>query len=582
MLPRWPLAILVNEDPSQGRPYDGNAACMSTESADGLSVMFLSRERTICSNSPGGCAVQTKKGKLGTALLCMTEQQQNRDAAEQQSHDAAPIMSAENTHITQPEPIPRTLILSILATGIMAFIGILTETLMNVLFPILMGEFHISTSTVQWLTTGYLLVVSLVVPLSSYLKRKLPVKRIFLIAIVLCIVGCIVGACTLNFPMLMLARILQGGGTGIALPLMFNIILDQAPKSRIGQLMGVGSLVVATAPALGPTVGGLVGTYMPWRWIFVILLPFLLIALGLGLANIQQGSPTVDAHLNPLHVLLMAVGFVAFVFAIDGGGSAITAFSQGASGAGKTAVLAVVLLIVSVVALVAFAQLSRRSFSPLVRLGVLRSVPFRWHLLAYVLLQISMIGFSFVIPNSAQLGYGISALVSGVLVLPGALFGAMLAPVSGSLLDRQGPVKPISAALTVTLIGVLLFSVFVNGSSTAVELGIFYFVFMVGFSMAFANTMTSGLNQVDAQLKADGNALFSTFQQLAGAVSTTILSVFLASAQAGHGEPGTATYRAATVVGAHNGYIFLTIVVICACLCMVHAFGYMKREGALS
>lgn len=156
------------------------------------------------------------------------------------------------------------------------------------------------------------------VPLSSYLKRKLPVKRIFLIAIVLCIVGCIVGACTLNFPMLMIARILQGGGTGIALPLMFNIILDQAPKSRIGQLMGVGSLVVATAPALGPTVGGLVGTYMPWRWIFVILLPFLLITLGLGLANIQQGSPTVDAHLNPLHVLLMAVGFVAFVFAIDG------------------------------------------------------------------------------------------------------------------------------------------------------------------------------------------------------------------------------------------------------------------------
>ena len=75
MLPRWPLAILVSEDPSQGRPYDGNAACMSTESADGLSVMFLSRERTICSNSPGGCAVQTKKGKLGTALLCMTEQQ---------------------------------------------------------------------------------------------------------------------------------------------------------------------------------------------------------------------------------------------------------------------------------------------------------------------------------------------------------------------------------------------------------------------------------------------------------------------------------------------------------------------------
>lgn len=177
--------------------------------------------------------------------------------------------------------------------------------------------------------TGYLLTVALVTPLSSYFKRKLKLRTIFLTAIVLCITGCLMAACTLNFPMLMTARILQGAGTGIALPLMFNIILEQSSKSKIGMLMGVGGMVVVVAPALGPTVGGLVGTFMPWRWIFVILLPFLFVSLVCGLKTIHQVTPTEEAHINPLHVLCLAVGFVCFVFALDRGGSAVTAVSNG-------------------------------------------------------------------------------------------------------------------------------------------------------------------------------------------------------------------------------------------------------------
>lgn len=177
--------------------------------------------------------------------------------------------------------------------------------------------------------TGYLLTVALVTPLSSYFKRKLKLRTIFLTAIVLCITGCLMAACTLNFPMLMTARILQGAGTGIALPLMFNIILEQSPKSKIGMLMGVGGMVVAVAPALGPTVGGLVGTFMPWCWIFVILLPFLFVSLVCGLKTIHQVTPTEEAYINPLHVLCLAVGFVCFVFALDRGGSAVTAVSNG-------------------------------------------------------------------------------------------------------------------------------------------------------------------------------------------------------------------------------------------------------------
>lgn len=481
-------------------------------------------------------------------------------------------------HNEQGERISKRLLLSILATGIMAFIGILTETLMNVLFPELMEEFHIGTSTVQWLTTGYLLVVSLVTPLSSYLKRKLPLKRIFLIAVVLCIAGCVMAACTLNFPMLLAARVLQGAGTGIALPLMFNIILEQSPRSKIGTLMGVGNLVCATAPALGPTVGGLVGTFMPWRWIFVILLVFLIVAFVLGMLSIHQVTPTVDAHLNPLHILCIAVAFVSFIFAVEQGGAAITAMSTSGSSAASSLITPALLLVVAAVMLVVFAQLTRRSFSPLVRLGVLRNVTMRWHLLAYVLLQSVTIGFGYMIPNSGQLGYGVTPLVAGVLVLPGALMGAAVAPISGSLLDKYGPVRPITAAMVVALAGTALMALCIGPETNVVLIGLCYFVYMVGFSMCFANTMTSGLSSLAPEFKADGNAIFSTFQQLSGAVGTTVMSVFLGVAQAGY-RSGTREFARATVLGAHWGYVALFIVVVCAFAANLRAFACARNRG---
>lgn len=141
---------------------------------------------------------RAKKGKVGNGRKSMSQS----------------IARNNNTATQDDENISINLILAILSTGIMAFIGILTETLTNVLFPGLMAEFHVDTSTVQWLTTGYLLTVALVTPLSSYFKRKLKLRTIFLTAIVLCITGCLMAACTLNFPMLITARILQGAGTG--------------------------------------------------------------------------------------------------------------------------------------------------------------------------------------------------------------------------------------------------------------------------------------------------------------------------------------------------------------------------------
>ena len=156
---------------------------------------------------------------------------------------------------TSQERIPKRLIGAIVAVGSLAFIGILTETVMTVLFPELMTEFGVNTATVQWITTVYLLVVAATMPLSSFLNRRFRQKSLIIAAVVLAVTGSanmIVGH---TFPVILLARVIQGIGSGVATPLMMNIILEQSPRSKVGRLMGVGSLVITVAPAIGPTVG---------------------------------------------------------------------------------------------------------------------------------------------------------------------------------------------------------------------------------------------------------------------------------------------------------------------------------------
>ena len=188
--------------------------------------------------------------------------------------------------------IDAKLVLSILAAGIMSFSGVVVETAMNVTFPTLMKEFGIGTSTVQWITTGYLLILAVIIPASSYLKKRFTTKALFVTAISLFIVGTVMAAVTPVFSLLLVGRLIQGVGTGIALPLMFNIVLEQVPEDKLGFMMGLASLITAMAPAVGPSIGGLIVSNFGWRMIFVALLPLLSLSLLFGVSSIRQVTKT--------------------------------------------------------------------------------------------------------------------------------------------------------------------------------------------------------------------------------------------------------------------------------------------------
>lgn len=466
---------------------------------------------------------------------------------------------------------------SIFATAVLAFLGLFLETVVSVLFPALMDAFGVGTSDVQWLTSGYLLVVSLIMPLSSYLQRRFTARALFLTAITAVAAGALIALAAPTFPVLLAGRILQGVGTGIITPLMFTIILTQAPRTKLGALMGVGGLTLGVAPAVGPIVGGVIGAVTTWRVVFAITLPLIAASLIVGLRSIQQARPVEKIRLAWGQAALLALAFVGLILGLERGGAWLAARSvasgvgaaeasgaDAAASAGAAGSLwsVALLLAVGVAGGVGFLVASRRSANPVLHLSVLYSPIYRRALAAFCLFQFVALGLGYLIPNLSQLALGSGTMTAGLLVLPGAVIGAALAPVAGNLYDRFGPAVPVLAGAVIALIGTALLALAGAGLTTAMMAG-FYFVFMLGFGLAYTNSQTLGMRGVERALTADGTGLMNTVQQFFGAMSMTVLSTILAMSQAGTAA-GTPAYAAASARGGAVCFAVIAVIVVVA------------------
>ncbi|GAY71898.1 DHA2 family efflux MFS transporter permease subunit [Lentilactobacillus kosonis] len=433
-------------------------------------------------------------------------------------------------------------ILSIAAAALMAFIGVLIETSMNVTFPTLTKQFNVGLSTIQWLTTGYLLMVSLVIVCSSYIKGRFKERNIFMAGAIFAIIGDLICALAGNFPILLLGRIIQAIGTGISLPLLFNIILERAPVAKRGIYMGLGGLTVSLAPALGPTFGGIVVYFLSWREIFWIVLPLMIIGLVMGL-SIEQITPLRKEQFDWLRLFLLAIIFMSLTL----GFNTVSEFGwiNGQFG---------IALVIMVISLWAFIYVSNHSKRVLVNIDIFKNPVFSMALLAYVFIQFTNIGINFVLPNYSQIADHSTSLIAGLIMLPGSLIGGLLNPLWGQMYDSLGAKRPITIGNAVYFLAIILFAAF-SFHLSAIMILIYYILFAIGMTMSFNNTMTYTLTIVGPEKEADANAIFNTMQQFAGSIGTAIASSFLAS--------GTGS-NAATVMqsGTQHTFIFVGILIL--------------------
>ena len=454
------------------------------------------------------------------------------------------------------------LLFSIIAAGIMSFAGVVVETAMNVTFPTLMHEFHISTSLVQWITTGYLLVLALIIPTSAFLKRRFATRSLFITAISSFLAGTLLAAWSPAFSVLLIGRLLQGIGTGIALPMMFNIILEQVPGERLGFMIGIASLITAMAPAVGPSLGGLIVSYFGWRMIFISLLPFLLISAALGIKNIRQAGTLEQSCFNIKLYLLLVICFSSLIFA-----------ATLASGYGWFSKEVLCLFVICVIALTLFYRQSLKSTAPILRVEIFHYLPYTLSTISLLLVGFICLGLGFLIPNYAQLVSGTDAFTAGCLLLPGCTIGAALAPISGRLLDKFGAKRPILLGNISILIAVVCYSLY-PGELSSLLFIVFYLFFAFGQGFSMGTIMTNGLSQLPEALNADGNAAMNTLLQLAGAVGTAVISTIVAAAQAA--EPNNLAH--ATMMGSRQGFYVLTICAIIIICCSLKVFALIKKR----
>nr|WP_307725109.1 MFS transporter [Lentilactobacillus kefiri] len=398
----------------------------------------------------------------------------------------------------------------------MTFMGVLTETSMNVTFPTLMKQFNISLSTVQWVTTGYLLMVALLTITSAYLKRRFTNKQLFVSAALLFITGDIMCGLAPSYWVLLVGRLIQAGCVGLTGPLMNNIILEIVPVHKLGTYMGMANLIVLVAPALGPTFGGAVVSFASWRMIFWITVPITVILLVLGLFIIKQYSSTEHYEFDWVRFGVLALGMITLLlgFNIMGQPGVLVKFIS--------------YMLVSAALFTTFGWLSKRSHKALFKLSVFKRPVFLFSFLPYVFLQYANIGINFMLPSYVQMVNGAAAVIGGLILLPGSIFNGLGQPIYGWMLDRFGGKLPLYLGNSLFLVPIVVMMIMGQEMSVLI-ITILYTIFATGRSMAFGNSMAYGLKHLPRDEQKDANAIYGTGNMLAGSLGTTIIAALMTS-----------------------------------------------------
>lgn len=415
---------------------------------------------------------------------------------------------------------------------------------MNVTFPTLMRTMHVSLATVQWLTTAYLLLVTITMSTTAFILKRFSFRRLFFFAASMSLIGTIAAMLAPTFSLLLLGRMLQAIATGIATPLMFQLVFTRIPRQRIGVWTGFASVIVSLAPALGPTYGGVLTSLWSWRAIFIGVLPLLVIAAALGAANIQGPALGTKTKFDFIGLVLLALTFTSLVLtfnlAIIHGWQSL-AFGIGG---GVTLVLAASLM-----------GYSQRSQRHLFDYRILRNLILQQRLGQYFGLQLINIGLSFVLPLYVQNVLHATPMTAGLMLLPGALLGAGIAPIAGKVYDHRGANLPLITSASLVTAALVLFAWFTTQFTVAL-IALLYALLRLGFNSGFGTAVSDASMQVNSRQKADQNSLFSMMQQFAGSVGTSLMSAVIAT-KALH-QPAAA----ATLAGARIDFCLLLAVAL--------------------
>lgn len=418
----------------------------------------------------------------------------------------------------------RTRMMAVLLAG--AFLSLMAETFLNNALPTIMKDFAVSQSTAQWLSTAYLLVVGLMIPISAWIFSSFQSRTTYMAMMAVFLLGSLVCVfSTGHFALLLTGRIIQAAAAGSLMPFIQNVVLLLFPPERRGLALGVVGLVVALGPTVGPTLSGFILQHWSWRALFILLATVSMLVLLAAFFFVYTVNQPRKAELDLVSVILSCLGFGCLLYALSAIGDT-----------GRFSPITIALLLAGLVVIWLFCRRQLSMEHPLVDLRVFSSGVFTLTTLLSTLSNISMVGIELVLPLYLQNSRGSSALTSGLVMLPGAIVMGIFNPLSGGLYERIG-VRCISLlGYAVLAIGTLPMAWF-STNTGLIEIAACYAVRMAGISLVMMTTFTEGINALPPRLTADGNAVASTVRQIGGSLGTAaaMMIVTLASARPADG-----------------------------------------------
>ncbi|MGK0577423.1 DHA2 family efflux MFS transporter permease subunit [Macrococcus capreoli] len=431
-----------------------------------------------------------------------------------------------------------------------AFFTFLNETLLNIALTEIMRVFQVDAPTVQWLATGFMLVMGILMPLSASIIQWFTTRQLFIGLMTIFLVGTIIAGCAVNFPMILAGRMIQAAGTGLLIPTIMNAMLNLFPPHERGKVMGNFGLVMMFAPAIGPTLSGVIVDVLGWRWLFFAVVPFVLFSILFAYKYLENVGEVTKPKIDILSVGLSTVGVACIIYGFSSVSTAEGGFSNP---------LILTIIISGLIAMLLFGLRQRKLEEPLLDLSVFKYNNYARGMFIFVVVVMAMFASEIVMPMYLQGPMAFSAKVAGMILLPGALLNGAMSPVMGRIFDKLGPRKMIIPGMFVLACVMVFYSTIHPGISVYVFI-IVYMVLMVSISMIMMPSHTNAINQLPKRLYPHGTAIGNMIQPIAGAMGISIFVSIMTHGQKkaleGIAHPNVTQMNEALTSGVHHAYWF--------------------------
>ncbi|MFI0451505.1 DHA2 family efflux MFS transporter permease subunit [Actinomadura sp. 6N118] len=416
----------------------------------------------------------------------------------------------------------------ILVLGAMA--PLLDGTIVNVALHTLGRELKAPVSTVQWVTTGYLLAVAMAIPITGWAAERFGAKRIWLFSLVIFLAGSMLCGVAWNVGSLIVFRVVQGTGGGLMLPVLQTLLLRASGGRNIGRLMAVVTLPALLGPILGPVIGGLIVGHLSWRWIFFVNVPLCVLAILLAYRGLPADSPQDGDRLDWAGLLLLSPGLAALIYGLAEVGD------QGAFDHAEV----VVPLMAGTLLLAGFVLHALRIAHPLIELRLLGERSFAASSALLFLSGLALYGSMLLLPLYYQQLRGQSVIAAGLLMAPQGL-GSLLARGAGGLADRIGPRPVILAGVTLTALGTVPFAL-AGRHAGGLVLAAALVARGAGLSAVNMAVMVGAFNRLAPEQIPHASSMTRIMQQVGGSFGAAVLAVVLQRQLTDHpGVAGQAT-----------------------------------------